>query len=285
VAETTAAHGRDEVAGVNEDRSRLVELVACPSCRSDVASVFGGLECAGCGRTFELEGAVPAMFVGATPTSTSSFLSAVHYALLGSPRVYEFHQRIGRAGRIAAEVASTLSVATGATLLDVGAGTGMVASLLPPDATYVWFDNDRQKLKGFLAKRAKALAVLGDAARLPYSDGAVDWSTMVEVSHHLPDDVLRDCLREIARVTRERFVFVDGLRGDRLRSRLMWQLDLGRFPRREETLIDALEEHFELETVRRFRVNHDHLLCVCAPRDGGSANRPQRRTSTEQSET
>ena len=95
---------------------------------------------------------------------------------------------------------------------------------------------------------------------------------MVEVSHHLPDEALRACLSEVARVTRDRFVFVDALRGDRLRSNLMWELDLGRFPRSEDDLLAALEERFEIETIVRFRVNHDHLLCVCAPRAGADGS-------------
>jgi hypothetical protein len=34
-------------------------------------------------------------------------------------------------------------------VLDVGAGTGNFAWLLPPAATYLWLDNDLQKLGGF----------------------------------------------------------------------------------------------------------------------------------------
>ena len=147
----------------------------------------------------------------------------------------------------------------------------MVGSVLSPAVRYVWLDNDRLKLRGLRSKPLDCLAVLGDGAALPFGDLAADWTAMVEVSHHLPDEVLRTCLREIARVTADRFVFVDAVRGDRLRSDLMWQLDLGRFPRREQPLLDALGESFEVESVVRFRINHDHLLCVCAPRKGAGA--------------
>ena len=153
-----------------------------------------------------------------------------------------------------------------ATLLDIGAGTGMVARLVPPGTRYVWLDNDTLKLRGFLSKAINGYAVLGDAARLPFRDGAADWTVMVEVSHHLADDALNACLHEAARVTNHRFLFVDATRGSRLRSRLMWQLDLGRFPRSDDELVQALDARFEIEAVERFRVNHDHLLCVCAPR-------------------
>src|SRR5262249_13672688 len=125
---------------------------------------------------------------------------------------------------------------------------------------------DSLKLRGFLTKEAGSFAVLGDAARLPFPDRAVDWTVMVEVSHHLPDDALLACLREVARVTRDRFVFVDGVLGERLRSRFLWTLDLGRFPRRADDLVSYLEGSFRLESIESFRVNHDHLLCVGVPR-------------------
>ena len=153
------------------------------------------------------------------------------------------------------------------TLLDIGAGTGVMAGLVPPNTRYVWLDNDTNKLRGLLSKDIDCLAVLGDATRLPIHDGSADWTLMIEVSHHISDDVLDSCLAEAARVTGRRFVFVDAIRGARIRSRLMWNLDLGRFPRPEPTILGALERHFHLERVEGFRgVNHDHVLALCVPR-------------------
>ena len=105
------------------------------------------------------------------------------------------------------------------------------APSFPPGTRYVWFVNDRFKLRELLSKPLDCLAVLGDGECLPFVELAVHWTVMVEVSHHFPHQALRACLSVAARVTRERFLFVDVLRGDRLRSNLTWQLDLGRFPR------------------------------------------------------
>ena len=52
----------------------------------------------------------------------------------------------------------------------------MVGAVLPPGAQYVWFDNDRLKLRGLLSKPLDCLAVLGDGACLPFVDLAADWT-------------------------------------------------------------------------------------------------------------
>jgi SAM-dependent methyltransferase len=258
---------------INDDITTLLKLLACPSCAHALISESGGLRCTVCNQAFPLHEGVPMLLRSAPSPGKGSFLGRLHYAILGDPRVYEFHQAYGGGPQIGAQVKKELGGVRGATLLDIGAGTGMVGGLLPPETRYVWFDNDTLKLRGLLSKGIDCLAVLGDAARLPFNSDAADWTVMVEVSHHLQEEALQACLEEAARVTRKRFIFVDALRGSRLRSKLLWQLDLGRFPRSEGQIIAALEASFELEKVKRFRVNHDHLLCVCVPKGRVSSAR------------
>jgi uncharacterized protein YbaR (Trm112 family) len=259
--------------GVNDRLATFLELLACPACRSSLTADQGGLRCTGCERVFAFHEGVPVLEQDDGAARPPSALGRLQYALLGHPRVYELHQRYGGGRPIAAQVERQLADVGDSILLDIGAGTGMVAGLLPREASYLWLDNDRLKLRGLLSKSIDCWAVLGDASRLPFVSDAADWTVMVEVSHHLPPEALHACLDEAARVTRERFVFVDALRGTRLRSKLLWQLDLGRFPRSEDELLTALEARFAVEKVERFRVNHDHLLCVCVPR-------PERRVSS-----
>jgi SAM-dependent methyltransferase len=250
---------------VNRDMTALLDLIVCPACRSSFKGEAARLRCTGCGLVFPVDQDVPVLGAPESSSDKPSALGRLHYAILGNPHVYDFHQAYGGGRRLAAQVKRQLKDVGDATLLDIGAGTGMVGGLLSPKTRYVWLDNDRLKLRGLLSKGIDCCAVLGDAARLPFASDAVDWTVMVEVSHHLEDGALQACLEEAARVTRHRFIFVDALRGPRLRSKLLWQLDLGRFPRTEGDLIGALETSFEVEQVERFRVNHDHLLCVCVP--------------------
>ena len=223
-------------------------------------------ECTECGRRFPTRRGAPVLFPEGFdhPAGDVGAFRRGYHAILAHPSVYDRAQRYGGGRPIAAQVQKALADVGDATVLDLGAGTGMVGSVLPPEASYIWLDNDALKLDGFLAKGASGTAVLGDAAHLPFRDHSVDVVTMVEVSHHLDDEALDRCLIEAARVTRERFVLVDGLRSLRLRSRLLWALDLGRHPRTDTELRSALEGHFTVTRETRFRVNHDHIIYACA---------------------
>ena len=191
---------------------------------------------------------------------------------MGNPRLYDVMQRRLGGGEIAKRMAGELRALQGTgTLLDVGAGTGMVGGLTASGTRYLWLDNDALKLRGFLTGSTSGVAVLGDAAHLPFADDSVDWTTMVAVSHHLPDDTLDAFLGEASRVTRARFVLVDAVRGRRIRSKALWQLDRGRFPRTEDELLEAISKRFEVTNVDRFREIHDYLLCVASSRRATSA--------------
>jgi SAM-dependent methyltransferase len=255
---------------VNRDFDALLDRIVCPICREQLSVQPARLRCTGCGAEFALHENTPELT--ASESTAPSLAARLHYALLGNPRVYDFQQTHGGGPQIAAEVKKALRDADDATVIDIGAGTGMAATIVPARTRYVWLDNDKLKLRGLLSKPVDCFAVLGDATRLPFPDGGADWTLMVEVSHHLPAEAFDDCLDEVARVTRNRFIFVDAVRGNRLRSKLLWQLDLGRFPRTEEDLLLALGQRFDLQAIERFRVNHDHLLCVCVPRLSDSSS-------------
>jgi SAM-dependent methyltransferase len=242
-------------------------IARCPACAGDLSESPAGFSCAACGQRYVLRDGVPMLYqqASASTEKPGPFARARH-ALLANHVVYDFAQRHGGGVPLAERVARTLTDTSGKTVLDIGGGTGSIAALLPSDARYVWLDNDTLKLRGLTARGADYVAMLGDAARLPLKNDSVDVSVMMEVSHHLPDAALIAAFQEVARVTRERFVFLDALRTSRATSRILWSLDLGRHPRTEAELLTALEASFEVANVERFRVHHDHILCVCRPR-------------------
>ncbi|HET8947103.1 MAG TPA: class I SAM-dependent methyltransferase [Candidatus Polarisedimenticolia bacterium] len=83
------------------------------------------------------------------------------------------------------------------TILDVGCGTGLVTRTLVPDYRVVGFDYSKDVLRG-----AAWPVVSGDAARLPFRDGAFDLTLSTQVIEHLTDDELAGLARELERTSR-----------------------------------------------------------------------------------
>ena len=157
------------------------------------------------------------------------------------PLVYDWIQRGTGYAEVSSRVARCLPTGTPATVLDVGAGTGNLQSVVRGGACYIWLDNDPVKLDGFLAKGSHAFAMLADALRLAVRDRGVDYLVCVAVAHHLRDDQLAGMMREFARVVRRQVIFMDPVkRPDSVLSRFLWGLDRGSYPRTDAALLTAL---------------------------------------------
>ena len=153
-------------------------------------------------------------------------------------------------------------------ILDIGAGIGPYRSLVPETAWYIWLDIDAEKLEVFQRRSAPHTAVLADATRLCLHDHSVDYALCVALSHHLPDQQLSCLFSELARIVREKIIFLDALdRPDSLVSRLLWKYDVGRFPRPAAALIAAIEAQFEIEQTEKYKIQHHYLLCIAHPKN------------------
>ncbi|HEV7773127.1 MAG TPA: class I SAM-dependent methyltransferase [Conexibacter sp.] len=188
------------------------------------------------------------------------------------PRVYDAIQFLAGRHVIDRRVRRILADASGATVLDVGAGTGTIAALLPAGAEYWALDNDPAKLERLERKVPAARRLLRSAVDTGLEDAAADWTVCVDVAHHLDDRELPGFARELARVTRNRLVFVDPLWSARPSlGRVLWRYDRGAHPRTAERLVQTLEAAFEIESTERFRAIHRYILCVCRPRRTAAA--------------
>lgn len=182
------------------------------------------------------------------------------------PRVYDAIQLLAGRHVIDTRLRRILADTAGSVVLDVGAGTGALARLLPADATYWALDNDPAKLERLERKVPRARRLLRSALDTGLEDDAVDWTVCVDVAHHLDDGQLPRFVAELARVTRGRLAFVDPLWSPRPSlGRVLWRYDRGAHPRTHERLLDALRERFEIEAVERFRAIHRYMLCVGRP--------------------
>ena len=152
-------------------------------------------------------------------------------------------------------------------MLDIGAGTGNVASALPKTAEYIWLDNDPGKLRGFSSKGIGGKTLLCDATEIPLPDKSVDYATCVDVAHHLSDEEFAAVLQELARVVRTRLVLLDAVWWPASRvSRILWSLDRGAYPRTTDALFAAVGRRFEANAEEQFAVFHRYLLIAAQPR-------------------
>jgi len=152
-------------------------------------------------------------------------------------------------------------------VLDIGAGTGTLAPLLPRSTTYLWLDNDPQKLAGFKTKGPSGFAILGDATYICLKDRGVDYALCVHLAHHLSNTQLRLLLSELARVVKRKLIFFDALeyKGAKI-SNLLWKFDRGSYPRSTEVLLSAMEPWFHIEQMEHLAIYHHYVLLVGIPR-------------------
>jgi ubiquinone/menaquinone biosynthesis C-methylase UbiE len=151
-------------------------------------------------------------------------------------------------------------------VLDVGGGTGTLASALSSGATYICVDNDPAKLARLKAKLPATAAVLGDVTRLPFADRSIDDAVSVAVTHHLSDHELKLFVGELARVARARVIVFDAILEPRSRrGSLLWRIDRGSHPRSAAKLAAALEGSLDCLQSERFSVHHHYLVWVGEP--------------------
>jgi SAM-dependent methyltransferase len=192
-------------------------------------------------------------------------------SVLDHPRVYDTVQRLGRWHLTARRLKSVLVEASGQLVLDVGAGTGNLAPLLPPDAEYIAIDNDPARIRSLERKNPEARCMVRSALDTGLEDGAVDWSVCNGLAHHLEDEDVPRLIEELARVTRKRLVFVEPLwPGGRLINAILWRYDRGSHPRPESTLLAALRAHFVLDQIEHLRPSQELILCIGHPAHGTS---------------
>jgi SAM-dependent methyltransferase len=192
-------------------------------------------------------------------------LSALTERVLGDPRLYDCVQRIFGIDEIRRRITEVLKRLEPGTLLDVGAGTAGFYPLLPAGFEYLALDVDDRKLSRAREKFPEVRTLHGSGADMPLADAAVDYTLCVDVSHHLDDDELQQLVRELARVTGRKLVFVDALAVPRLANKLFWSIDRGSYPRAAHMLRLALERHFTLERFDTFKIHHVYAIAVGIP--------------------
>jgi SAM-dependent methyltransferase len=194
-------------------------------------------------------------------------LTAFLHYLVAKPVVYNLVQWIVGGDINIRRLRRHLGSEENALVLEVGAGTGLYAAMLPPSARYLWLDMDPVKLSGFHATRPGGRAILGDATRIPLKAKSVDVAVCISLSHHLSDDQVPELFRELARVARKRIVFLDAVaRPSSVMSRLLWRYDRGSHPRAASVLTGHLSRYFDIEHREQYARMHEYLFCTARPK-------------------
>jgi ubiquinone/menaquinone biosynthesis C-methylase UbiE len=203
----------------------------------------------------------------------SNLLSVAHRAA-SVGWVYDFIQFLAGAPIVRYRLGRYLEKCRGR-VLDIGGGTGSLASLLPPGCSYTCLDNEMSKLHTCAAK-APGSPLLADATRMPIKSGSINVVTCVCVTHHLTYDQLHAMLQESARVLNPdgSLILMDAvLNPGRLPGRILWKLDRGAYPKPSTDLRQAVERHFCVEQWARLAVYHEYAVFVCRKRPAPVADR------------
>jgi ubiquinone/menaquinone biosynthesis C-methylase UbiE len=129
---------------------------------------------------------------------------------MARPALLPFYDTVTRllgARDVQWQLVAQAGIEPGATVLEIGCGTGNVLQLaarVVPDATVIGLDPDADALTiaDRKLRRAGLTARLdrGYADRLPYADAGIDRVLSSFMLHHLPPDQQRGALREVHRV-------------------------------------------------------------------------------------
>lgn len=181
--------------------------------------------------------------------------------LVAWPAVYDLVQTACGAGQSRKRVRKLLQDAGCISVLDVGAGTGNGLRVLPPQARYLWLDNDPQKLAGLKSGRAIE-AILASATAVPLAPHSVDLVLCIAMAHHLDDQELLQLLDELSRVCRDRLIFLDPIAcRESFMSRLLWRYDRGSYPRTSTVLRRLIQRKFNVEYEEEYSIYHRYWLC------------------------
>jgi ubiquinone/menaquinone biosynthesis C-methylase UbiE len=188
------------------------------------------------------------------------------------PGLYEFIQRLCGLESTVARLSPHCVDLAGATVLDVGGGTGLFARILPRTTQYICLDFDESRL--VQAKTVTPRVLRCDATMLAFGDRSVDCALCIAVAHHLPDDPFHRLLGEMARVVRRRLIFLEPLVAPSVASRLLRRFDDGSHFRTEDTLRLALSSYFSSVHTETFTIYHQYLLFIASPAQGRAHRLP-----------
>ena len=191
-------------------------------------------------------------------------LKTLAHAIMSRPLLYQPIQVLLGQNRSLRKLESVTSGLNAGRSLDIGSSSGALGRRVAPLAARI--DIDIVPLMAMKKVHGREKAAAADAAALPFPGSTFDLALCVAVSHHLDDQTLDAALRDISRVTRGRFVFLDAVRSRRLVARILWRYDRGSHPRSRSELLAAIGKWFAIESTVEYSYLHEYVICVATPK-------------------
>jgi SAM-dependent methyltransferase len=201
------------------------------------------------------------------------------HRLLENPVVFELQQRLcNNYSAILGEFSDILGQG-GRRIIDIGCSTGACASSVIDMRmnNYVGIDIEPRYIEAAASRSPRGSFYVMDARKMPFPDGSFDLAMFIGVMHHMDNELVKDCLREVQRVLKSdgRVIVAEPVftRG-RWLSTLLLKLDRGRNIR-DEPHYRALFEGFAIERQRFFDFSI-HRFCSFVLKLSAPANVSER---------
>jgi SAM-dependent methyltransferase len=213
-------------------------------------------------------------------------LNRIMDGFLSRPRVFEWQQRLcNNYSAIGKEFHSFLDVRD-KDILDIGCSTGNCARTIisMENNRYVGIDISREYVELARQRHPQGNFQEMDARRLAFRDHNFDIILFIASLHHMDDEVIRDCTKEIRRVIRKDGVVLCAepvFAKSRLISTFVLHLDRGRHIRSEEAY-RSLFDDFVVCRASQFDFSiHRFCSFVLRPREYVSPNLVGRKDRVE----
>lgn len=193
------------------------------------------------------------------------------HRLCEDPFLSDLIRSIVEAGSISVKHTLKAELGNPKKVIDIACGTGQFSVLVKGD--YIGIDLDRKHIS--YAKRRygsdNRKFLVRNALKTGFGDKTFDCSLVLSCLHHIPDNLIRELLDEVSRVTKEKILIVDlvPLKYNPI-GKFLYRMDQGKNIRAFEEQKRLVAKHLRIKKAKMFRSGiYMHSFFVCSPISAG----------------
>jgi ubiquinone/menaquinone biosynthesis C-methylase UbiE len=156
-----------------------------------------------------------------------------------------------------------IKITASSIVLDLGGGTGLHKQLFPDNQKYVCIDLNFKKIQRSVVRYRSDFSSVADGMKIPFKARTFDFILLTAVTHHLPNNLLPVLFSEIQRVIKEGgflLLYDPVISSKNLVGKMLYKLDLGKYPRSKSDLYDNLTQYFIPISTREMTIFHSYLI-------------------------